>query len=293
MKADNYTQHIESFDSFFRQAVSAIDTGDAEGLKKILETHPELVGERLRSPGIWLRDQIGNALNGFFKDPYLLWFVSEDAVRNRSLPANIATIAHIIIQKAKEEKTTSMQDQLDYTLKLVAWSWVARECSVQIGLMDVLIDAGAAVDGIPNNALVCSNFDAAEHAIKRGAPLTLPAALCLGRWEDADNLASTANAGQKQFSLVLAALNGKAEAVERAISYGVDINKPSEQLYSHATPLHHAVWSGSLDAVKVLMEAGAKTDTKDTVYNGTPLGWAEYGKQEKIANYLREKGVKH
>ena len=77
------------------------------------------------------------------------------------------------------------------------------------------------------------------------------------------------------------------------IGYGeVDINKPSEHLYSHATALHHAVWSGSIETVKVLVEAGAKLDIKDTIYDGTPLGWAEYGKKDEIAAYLKEMGAK-
>lgn len=52
--------------------------------------------------------------------------------------------------------------------------------------------------------------------------------------------------------------------------------------------LHHAVWSGSLDTVKLLVEAGAKMDTGDSIYDGTPLDWAEYGKKEDIALYLKE-----
>jgi peptide-methionine (S)-S-oxide reductase len=72
--------------------------------------------------------------------------------------------------------------------------------------------------------------------------------------------------------------------------------------YSHATPLHHAVWSGSLDAVKVLVEAGADLTTKDRAEHATPLGWAEYAETlpkatirrkqyTEIAAYLREKGA--
>src|SRR5215510_3979678 len=94
-----------SFDSLFQQAVVAIDTGDENKLKELLNAHPQLVTDRLYSPGEWLRSVINDALNGFFKDPYLLWFVSEDPVRNKKLPTNIANIASIIIQKAKEEKT--------------------------------------------------------------------------------------------------------------------------------------------------------------------------------------------
>lgn len=58
----------------------------------------------------------------------------------------------------------------------------------------------------------------------------------------------------------------------KVIELGVDLNAPCADLYSHATALHHAVSSGSLEAVKVLVEAGASLDTKDSVYGGTPLG---------------------
>jgi len=112
-------------------------------------------------------------------------------------------------------------------------------------------------------------------------------ALCLERWDDVTRLVQTANAREKQMGLVLAALNGKAEALARLIPLGVDLNAPSADLYSHATALHHAVYSGSLEAVKVLVEAGASLDTKDSIYGGTPLDWAEHGKHAEIADYLR------
>jgi hypothetical protein len=63
----------------------------------------------LYEPGEWLTKVIGDALGNFFKDPYLLWFVSEDAVRNKTLPSNIANIASIIIEKAKAKKAASLQ----------------------------------------------------------------------------------------------------------------------------------------------------------------------------------------
>ena len=285
-------KNAAGFDLLFKQAVSAIDAGDEIRLKELLDAHPELATDRLYSPGEWLTNVIGDALNSFFKDPYLLWFISEDAVRNRSLPPNIANIAVIIIQKARSEKAASLQEQLDYAIKLAAWSGVARECGVQIDLLDVLIDAGAFKEGVSNDALVNGNLDAAEHLIERGAKLTLATALCLEKWEEADKLALTATNIETQFSLVLAALDGKAKAVARAVSYGADINKPSEHLYSHGTPLHHAVWSGSVETVKVLVEAGADVNTKDSLWDGTPLGWAEYGKRLEVAKYLKQIGDK-
>jgi len=281
-------QKESTFESLFRQAVYAIDSGEENALRQLLRTNPELSTEPLRSPSKWLADQIGNALKTFFKDPYLLWFVSEDAVRNNTLPSNIAAIAQIIIDKAREQHAESLQRQLDYGIKLVAWSWVARESGVQLGLLDVFINAGASTFKVSDDALVNGNFAAAEYLVQRGAALSLSTALCIGKWKEADLLAVDAKDDEKQLSLVLCSLNGKAEGVKRAISYGVHVSEPSRDLYSHATPLHHATGSGSLDTVKVLVEGGAKMDIRDSVHDGTPLDWAEYLKKEDIALYLKE-----
>lgn len=265
-----------SLDESFRNAVAAIDAGDIRELEHLMTTMPALVGERLESPGGWLRDAIGNALDGFFQRPYLLWFVAEDPVRNGTLPDNIAAVARAIIDAAQRERVANLQEQLDYALTLVSWSWIARERGVQLDLIDVLVDAGAALDGNQNNALVNGNFAAAEHLVKRGAHLTLEVALCLGRWDDVDRLLPPANERERQFAFVLSALHGKSQALRRLIKEGVDLNAPSAGLYSHGTPLHHAVSSGSLEAVKLLVEAGADRNVIDTAWGGTPLGWAQY-----------------
>ena len=276
-------------DALFQEAVSAIDAGDGAALEALLASHPEIVRERLESPGPWLREQVGDALDGFFERPWLLWFVAEDPVRNGRLPANIASIARAIVDAGRREDVASLQEQLDSTLRLVSWSWIARECGVQIALVDVLADAGAALDGNPDNALVNGNRQAAAHLVERGARLTLGTALCLERWEDVGRLVEGAGDREKQFALVLAALNGKAEALRRILPLGVELNVPSPDLFSHATALHHAVWSGSLDAVRVLVDAGADLTAKDQAWQGTPLNWAEHSENEEIASYLRGK----
>jgi peptide-methionine (S)-S-oxide reductase len=288
-----------SFDQLFQQAVDLIGAGDVVALDRLLTEHPELARERLAAPGPWLRDKIGGALDGFFRNPYLLWFVSEDVPVLGRLPSNIVQVTRSILQAARG--APGWQEQLDSTLRLVCWSGVAQQCGVQIELIDALLDAGAAADGGPDNALVNGHVAAAEHLVARGADLSLSSAICLGRWDEAGRLAAPASASEKQFALVLAALNGKAEAVKRMVEAGADVNRPSADLYAHGTPLHHAVCSGSLATVRALLDAGADAGKRDTAWNGTPLGWAEHYLAERkdadsqkrygaIAEYLRAWG---
>jgi Ankyrin repeats (3 copies) len=289
-------------DSLFREAVAAIDAGDVPTLARLLEEHPRLVRERLTAPGEWLRSEIGRALDGFFKDPYLLWFVTEDAVRTGQLSANVGAVARTIIDAAKRAGVPDLQHQLDSTFHFAVCSPIGRDDGRQLELLDVLIEAGASTEGGPDQAFICYNEAAARHLVARGARLTLPAALCLGMWDEVATLARHATAEEKQVALGLAALNGRAEALSRLLPLGVDLDAFTSGFYSHATPLHHAVWSGSLAAVRVLVEAGAKLTTRDKAEDATPLGWAEYagtlpaaqtkGKQfREIAAYLRERGT--
>jgi peptide-methionine (S)-S-oxide reductase len=58
-------------------------------------------------------------------------------------------------------------------------------------------------------------------------------------------------------------------------------------MHAHTPPIHQAVWAGHEDVVRLFVERGARLDIRDRIYHGTPLGWAEYGKKDKIAAYLR------
>jgi peptide-methionine (S)-S-oxide reductase len=179
-----------SIDQIFRQAVALIGAGDAPALDRLLTDHPDLARERLAAPGSWLRDKVGGALDGFFKDPFLLWFVAEDAPVLGRLPENIADVTRAILRAARG--APGLQERLDSALRLVCWSGVAQRCSVQIELIDTLLDAGASPQGGPDKALVNGHVAAAEHLVARGAALTLASAVCLGRWEDARRLAASA-----------------------------------------------------------------------------------------------------
>ncbi|TKR30714.1 ankyrin repeat domain-containing protein [Luteimonas gilva] len=275
-----------STDDLFREAVEAIDAADTHALSRLLAAHPPLAHARLESPGAWLRDRVGDALEGYFHRPYLLWFVAGNPVRNERLPSDIAAIAAMLAEAARHAEDAGLQEQLDYALGLIVTGRVARESGVQIALMDALIDGGARPgDGI--GALGAANLEAAAHLLDRGGTLTLAGALCLGRREDAARLARTATHEERQIALVAAAVNGDAQALATLIGLGVDIDAYSIVIHPHATALHQAVAAGSLGAVEVLAGAGARLNIRDKIHRGTPLQWAEYGGHDGIARYLR------
>ncbi len=261
---------MEDFDinnPLFLEAVEAIDMGKLEVLQQLLTAHPELVRMRLDSPTA-----------GYFQQPYLLWFVADNPIRHGKLPANIVAICALIINKIKGENLDTLQVQLDYTLDLVVTGSTPRNSGVQIELMDLLIDAGANV-GRGHGALAHGNIAASQRLLERGGELTLTTAICLDHWEEVPKLMQTASATEVQVALVAAAFFGNVRALIYLLEQGADPNvypDLAEGFHSHGTALHQAVSSSSLEAVKVLVEAGARQDLKDKIYEGTPLGWAMY-----------------
>jgi peptide-methionine (S)-S-oxide reductase len=263
----------------FREAVDAIDSGNADGLESLLTARPELVRDRL------------DGGEGYFRRPYLLWFVAENPVRNGRLPPNIAEVTRVILRAARQGRVESLQEQIDYALALVCSGRVPRECGVQRELIDALDDAGADLNGALAPALAHREVAAAERLLERGAALSLTAAVCLRRTDAVARLAPAAGAGERQEALAAAALYGNAGALASLIGLGADVNAYSPPgFHPHGTALHHAVDSGSLDAVRTLVEAGANRGARDRVHEATPLGWAEYLGRAEIAAYLRQKG---
>jgi ankyrin repeat protein len=141
-------------------------------------------------------------------------------------------------------------------------------------------------------ALAFSYRDAAEALVRRGARVaTVAAAAGLGRLDDVRRLIPAAGPEERHRALALAAQLGHVDIVRLLLDAGEDPDRYNPQgLHAHATPLHQAVWAGHEPVVRLLVERGARLDVKDTLYEGTPLGWAEYGGRAEIAAYLRSRG---
>ena len=266
--------HERIQDPIFRRAVELLDAGDVEGLRAQLEFHPNLVHERVVLEG-------GN----YFRNPSLLEFAAENPIRHRRLPSNIVRVATIVLEAgAKEDRSA-----IDSTLGLVCSGCVARECGVQAPLIDLLCDYGADPSSAMGTALAHGEFGAASSLLRRGARLDLPAAAALGRQSDAAKLLPTANENERRLALAFAAQYGHVGIVRLLLAAGVDpsIYNPIGA-HSHSTPLHQAAYAGHLEVVKALIGAGASVEAKDTLFHGTPLGWAEHGGRAEVAALLRE-----
>ncbi|WP_295795987.1 ankyrin repeat domain-containing protein [Mucilaginibacter sp.] len=258
-------------DALFLEAIAAVDGGNIPVLKGLITAHPRLISERLNYPS-----------GDYFDNPYLLWFIADNPIRNEKLPANIVEVTALLIAEIKKHAPDTVQKQLDYALGLVTTGRIPRECGVQIQLMDVLIDAGATPGG-GSGALANGNIEAAAHLIKRGGKLTLGTAIGLGWSDEVTRLALVAADDEKLAALAMSAFYGKTDMIAYLLSIGVapnDYPKNGTGFHTHATPLHQAVCSRSLDSVKLLVKAGARLDLTDKAYGGTPLGWAKYMQTE-------------
>jgi Ankyrin repeats (3 copies) len=268
--------HVERIeDPTFRRAVDLVDRGDADALRDYLASNPRLVGQRVEFEG-------GN----YFTDPTLLEFIAENPARRGAMPPHALEVARALLDAGGKDDRRSV----DSTLELVASSNVAREGHVQLALIGLLCDYGANPNAGINAALYYGEFESVEELLRRGAVLDLTIAAATGRYEDAVRLLSGAGAEERQRSFALAAQHGHAEILRLLLDAGEDPNRYSPiGGHSHATPLHQAALAGHEAVVRLLVERGARLDIEDIHHRATPLGWAEYGGQAAVAEYLRSR----
>ena len=265
-----YHERIE--DARFRRAVELLDAGDAAGLRAHLKQHPKLVHEHVLFEG-------GN----YFRNPTLLEFVAENPVRRGKLPENIVGVAEVIIDAGAEGTA------LNETLGLVSTGMVARQCRVQVPLIDVLCRRGADANGALHAAALHGEFEAVEALLTCGGKIDLPIAVALGRTEEARRLLPTAEGNHRHLALTLAALFGNVEIARMLLDGGEDLDRYNPiGAHSHSTPLHQAAFAGHEQVVRLFVERGARLDIKDTLWQGTPADWAQHGGKIEIERFLRE-----
>jgi hypothetical protein len=278
-------RHIETLErrdprvGRFEDAADAIITGEVATLERLVRAHPNLVHERSTRA----------------HEAPLLHYVAANGVedyRQRS-PKNAVEVARVLLDEGAEVDATSHAYGGGYTaLGLVATSTPPRRAGVQIPLIDLLVERGAAIDGVRpgasyvRDALSNGCPEAARALADRGARLDLIAAAGVGRLDVVQRLVDGASAQELEKALVTAAgMHGAYDVVEYLLDHGVDVAAGTGW-----TALHSATGGADLRIIDLLIRRGAPLE-KRNMYGGTVLGqalwFAYHGDPAKVGDYAR------
>jgi hypothetical protein len=283
--------------SLFETAVEAVINGDAPQLERLLRQNPDLVRTRSTRVTWWAPPQRHRAT--------LLHYIAANGVEGyrQKTPKNAVGIATMLLRAGAEvDALADMYEGGHTTMSMLVSSGHPARAGLQVALTETLLDFGAAVNGAGEGAwtsplmtaLAFGYTDTAQALARRGARVdTIAAAAGLGRVDDVPRLLPRATPVERHVAMALAAQHGHVEILGALLDAGEDPNRYNPKgNHGHSTPLHQAVAAGKDGVVRLLVERGARLDITDTIYNGTPLGWAEYCGQPEIAAYLRSHGAR-
>ena len=231
-----------------------------------------------------VRERVTFEGGNYFRHPTLLEFVAENPVRHGTLPDNIVEVAKVILDTGAKEDQSALNDALG----LVSTGCVPRECRVHLPLIDLLCAYGAEPTSATLAALAHRELEAVDALLRNGAGLDLVLAAGLGRVEDFQRFLPASTGEERHRALALASQHGHADIVWLLLDAGEDPNRYNPVgFHSHSTPLHQAAAGGHDEVVRLLVERGARPDMKDTLWQGTPAGWARHEGKKDIEEYLQ------
>jgi len=268
-----FAKHIEALTransavSQFELAADAVVSGDTAALERLLGETPELIRERST------REHRAT----------LLHYVSANGVEDfrQKTPKNALQIAEILLRAGAEIEAVADCYGGSKTLDLVATSIHPARAAVQITLLEILLNAGAAIEGFPgksvvNGCLANGRPEAAEFLAKRGARLDLEGAAGVGRldlvmsfFNEDGSLKANAIRVQMESGFLWACEFGRDKVIEFLLDKGVDVATEAHGM----TGLHLAIVGGHFGATKLLLERKAPLELRNS-YGGTALGCA-------------------
>ncbi len=268
----------------FEAAADAIVTGDLAALQSLIREQPELI--RARSPRV--------------HRVTLLHYIAANGVEGfrQKTPPNAVDIARFLLQcGAEPDALSDIYAGGDNSTTMVALvsSTHPAEAGLQPQLVDVLVDHGAAPDGVADDgaplmtALAFDYIEAARALERRGARIdSVVAAAALGRLEVIRGLIvdhqtlkpgvplvapwwqrSIARNAKAHLELALAwaCKFGQAGVANFLLDLGVDpVSRDSDDM----TALHWAAASGLGNVVSRLIASGAPLELENT-WGGTVL----------------------
>ena len=238
----------------FEEAADAIIAGDVPKLRSLLRSNPELIHER--------------STRGHHAP--LLHFISANGVEGyrQITPPNIVEVTKVLLDAGAEvDAESEAYGGGSKALGLVATSAHPRLAGVQIPLIDLLLEHGAAMDGEDvRSALANGCPEAAQALVERGASVdSVVEAAAVCPLDVVKRMAGSATRRDLERALAMAAHYGTYDVLEYLLGLGVDVAAPSGM-----SPLHQAAGRANLEMVKLLIERGAPLEMKNS-YGGTVL----------------------
>lgn len=263
-------------DPIFQAAVVAIQSGDEAELVELLDRDPDLLRRRAMEPPELPR--------GYFSDPKLFWFIANNPTLQPASPPNIAAVTRLMLARGVEPA------DVDYALELVMTNGQMTR-PMQIEMAATLVEAGARIS---RQAMLMTlghcQTEVVAWLVDQGRPLDAPTAAGLGRIDVLAGLLATASEQTLNDALSLATINRQPEAVRLTLEAGADPNR-FMAIHSHSTPLHQAALNDDVATMRLLIDAGARLDVQDTLWRGTPMGWAMHGNSEAAQALLKERSA--
>ena len=272
----------------FEAAVDAVVTGDLSTLESLVRRHPDLIRARsARTHRATLLHYV--AANGV------------EGYRQRT-PPNAVAVARFLLEAGAEVDAlgnTYGGDKYQTTMNLLVSSTHPAEAGLQPALVEVLLDFGAAINGLEEDesplmtALAFGYSEAAETLARRGARVdNVIAAAALGRSDmvrsfviDKATLRSDVPLiapywmgipndpkAHIELAFVWACKFGRAQVVDFFLEMGVD---PTAKDSVGMTALHWAAANGLMDVIDKLLERGAPLEVENT-WGGTVLDSTVY-----------------
>lgn len=266
-----HEQHYSQLaaESPWKQAAAAIQAGDADELRRLLDAHPGLERE---DPGMTLLSAAAQPEAGAV--PHAVVDVLVEAGSELDVPLNLA---------ACFDKADLVEWLLDAGADPAAtpiWGITPLQTATYHGSRKA-VDLLVARTGVLPDAFYLA---AATGDVERLAPWfspdgqLLPAAL-----RDRPNLSDVGwpphppphddPADVLAEALSLAAQLGRTRTCAALLDRGAD---PARAPLYGITPLHFAASMGHRDTITLLVSRGAPLDARDSLHHGTPLDWAQH-----------------
>lgn len=267
----------------FEAAVDAVVTGDLASLQSLVREHPKLV----------------RAHSARVHRATLLHYVAANGVEDfrQRTPANAVDVARFLLEAGSEVDaiaSTYSGDAFQTTMNLLVSSAHPAEAGLQSALVEVLLDFGAAINGLKDDespiltALDFGYGKTAETLARRGARVdNVVVAAALGRldlvehfvidrdklqpnvpfvappWRDLPNEPKI----HIELAFVWACKFARTDVAHFLLAKGVD---PGARDGYKMTALHWAAANGCLALVNELLERGAPLEVQN-VWGGTVL----------------------